>query len=390
MKSSYLPNLAPEGTDASKRTTGILPSQHIDQLIEAGRITAAVPFDDDQVQPASLDLRLGPVAYRMAASFLPGTRSTVDKKLHDLAVATLDLSQPTVLERGFVYLIPLLEELRLPKDLSARANPKSTTGRLDIFTRLIADYSDEFETVPAGYRGTIYAEVTPRTFSILVRTGVRLNQLRFLRGNPPPSDAVLQDIHRRNVLVYLSDDEPGTPNIGDGLKLSVSLQKADPDGVIGYQAKHSASVIDLAKKHHYRIEDFWERIPSQPSGRFILNPGDFYILASKERVRVPPEFAAEMVPFDPSVGEFRIHYAGFFDPGFGFGTGEIQGTKAVLEVRAHEVPFVLEDGQTIGRLIYAPLLETPAKLYGVNIGSSYQKQDVALSKQFRPLTTPAA
>jgi dCTP deaminase len=386
---SYLPNLAPESADTSRRTTGILPSQQIEQLIQGGRVFASIPIEDGQVQPASLDLRLGRVAHRMQASFLPGSHSTVDKKLQELSVATLDLSQPTILEKGCVYLIPLLEELRLPKELSARANPKSTTGRLDVFTRLIADYSDEFEGVPAGYVGVLYAEVVPKTFSILVQTGVRLNQLRFQRGNPTPSDKALEGIHARDVLVYLADGTPGTPNIADGLKLSVSLQPPASSlaTVIGYRAKHSAAVIDLAKKQHYAIDDFWERIPPQSSGRLILTPGDFYILASKERVRVPPAFAAEMVPFDPSVGEFRIHYAGFFDPGFGYGTGDIKGTKAVLEVRAHEVPFVLEDGQVIGRLIYGPLTEAPTKLYGVgSIGSSYQRQDVALSKQFQSTT----
>ena len=366
-------------------TSGILPAQAIRGLAESGAITSDEPFVDQQVQPASLDLRLGPVAYRLQASFLPGVSSTVDKKLVDVRMATLDLRAPTVFERGCVYLVPLMERLRLPEPISGRANPKSTTGRLDVFTRLITDYGDEFERVAPGYSGPLYAEVVPRTFSIIVRAGMRLSQMRFLRGKPTSPDSALHEIHRENTLVFTDDDSPAQPMIGKGLKLSLSLARDEqsPQAPVAFRAKHNAPIIDLALINHYDVDEFWERIPAPRTGRLILNPGDFYILASRERVRVPPLFAAEMVPFDPSVGEFRIHYAGFFDPGFGYGLKDIPGTRAVLEVRAHEVPFQVEDGQVVGRMVYFRLLDEPDLIYGQGIGSSYQGQALALSKHFR-------
>ncbi len=364
-------------------STGVLPYQHIRTLIRNELVTATAPVADDQVQPASLDLRLGAVAYRLRASFLPGQLSTVARKLETLSMARLDLSSPTVFEKGCVYLAPLQESLRLPDGVSARANPKSTTGRLDVFTRLITDYGREFEWVPNKYSGPLFAEVVPRTFSIIVQQGARLSQLRFVRGRPLPSDSQLERLDEAENLVYVDGDSPGRAEIRDGLRLSINLTGDDPSEVVGYRGRKNAPLVDMVKVGHYDPEEYWDRITSRCDGRLILNPGDFYILGSRERVRVPPDFAAEMVPFDPSVGEFRIHYAGFFDPGFGYGDSDIRGTRAVLEVRAHEVPFVIEHGQVVSRLVYSRLLEVPDRVYGPSIGSSYQRQGLALSKQFR-------
>ena len=370
-------------------STGVLPYQHIRGLIQNRLITAQEPFLDDQVQPASLDLRLGAVAHRLQASFLPGARWKVADKLQALSMARLDLSSPTVLEKGCVYLVPLLESLRLPEGVSARANPKSTTGRLDVFTRLITDNGREFERVPDKYSGPLFAEIVPRTFSVIVQKGARLSQLRFMRGKPLPSDSQLKSLDEKEKLIYLDEESSARADIRDGLRLSINLRSEDPEEVVAYRGRKNAPLIDVEKVGHYEPEGFWDRITSRRDGRLILNPGDFYILGSLERVRVPPDYAAEMVPFDPSVGEFRIHYAGFFDPGFGYGDSDIRGTQAVLEVRAHEVPFVIEHGQVVSRLVYSRLREVPDRIYGASIGSSYQRQGLALSKQFRRATHKA-
>ncbi len=363
---------------------GVLPAEKIKELINSGYLTAPQRLLEDQIQPASIDLRLGPVAYRVRSSFLPGRHATVMRKIETLKMHEIDLSSSAVLEKGCVYIIPLMESLRLPPEISARANPKSTTGRLDIFTRLISDYGTEFERVQAGYKGSLYVEVVPRTFSVLVREGTKLNQLRFIRGfDPPHSDQKLDKLDRRETLVYLPNDEPVDATISEGLRISIDLQGISGQKMIGYRAKQHAPLIDLGQVNYYDPNDFWEAIPAPKSEGLLLNPDDFYILLSKEKVRIPPDHAAEMVAYDPSVGEFRIHYAGFFDPGFGYGDNDIKGTHAVLEVRSHEVPFLLEDGQFVGRLIYEKLLGRPEKTYGVAIGSSYQSQGLSLSKQFK-------
>lgn len=364
-------------------TTGILPSQKIRELIENGRLSTPAPIEDGQIQPSSLDLRLGPVGYRMQASFLPGPNATVESRIKDLAMTRIDLTQPTVFEKGCVYLVPLMEHLNLTSEFSAKANPKSTTGRLDIFTRLICDGGTEFERVPPGYNGTLYAEVVPRTFTVLVQAGVKLNQLRFIRGCPPPSDTTLQELDAQETLVYGEGDQPGEALINRGLMVSLNLQGCPEDKIIGYRAKQNTPAIDLLKKDYYDPDEFWEPIMAPRNRRIILNPDDFYILLSKEKVRIPPAYAAEMVAYDPSMGEFRIHYAGFFDPGFGYGASDVKGSHAVLEVRSHEVPFLIEDGQVVGRLIYERLLAHSDKIYGMGIGSSYQGQGLALSKQFK-------
>jgi dCTP deaminase len=365
-------------------TTGILPCQSIQELIAAGHIVGDPPIAPEQVQPSSLDLRIGPVAYRIRASFLSSRNARVIDKLQDNHLYKIDLTRPAVLERGCAYMAPLIEELNLPADISGKANPKSTTGRLDVFTRLITDFGSEFERVPAGYKGKLYTEIVPRTFSIVVEQGARLNQLRLRRGNPPPSDTELERLHEQETLVYTEDDSPADALISNkSLWLSVDLTGEVGSEIIGYKARRNTPLIDLNKINHYDPLEFWEPIHRTRSRSLVLDPRDFYILASKERVRIPHSFAAEMVPYDPSVGEFRIHYAGFFDPGFGYGADDIKGTHAVLEVRSHEVPFLLEDGQVVGRLVFERLLSAPDKVYGQGIGSSYQHQRLALSKHFR-------
>jgi dCTP deaminase len=370
------------GAASGERTTGILPSQSIRELIAKGRIVGNRSITEEQIQPASLDLRLGDIAHRVQASFLPGPGGKVEARVKELRMARVDLTSAAVFEKGCVYIVPLLEELDLPRDISGKANPKSTTGRLDVFVRLITDDGVEFERVPPGYKGRLYAEIVSRTFTVAVRAGMRLNQLRFVRGNPVSSDSRIRRLDEEENLTYMDEESPVKASVDRGLRITVNLEGASPDEVIAYKARKHAPAIELDRINYYAPEEFWEA-RKHGSNRLILEPGDFYILASKERVRVPPEFAAEMVPFDPSVGEFRIHYAGFFDPGFGYGSSDIKGTRAVLEVRAHEVPFLIEHEQFVGRLTYMPLLSKPEKIYGLQIGSSYQQQALTLSKQFR-------
>ncbi|MBI4458896.1 MAG: 2'-deoxycytidine 5'-triphosphate deaminase [Acidobacteria bacterium] len=365
--------------------TGVFPSQKIQEFIDKKQICASPPITAAQVQPASLDLRLGPVAYRVRASFLPGKFSTVEEKIRELGMMQIDLREGAVFEKRCVYIVPLLEECYLPENISGKANPKSTTGRLDIFTRLITDYGLEFEWVSPDYKGKLYAEVVPRTFTIAVREGMRLNQIRFIRGARPPlrESATLGKLHEEEPLVYAADDTPAATEIRHGLPISIDLSGKGEKDIVGYKARSHAPLVDLAKVNHYEPEEFWE--PIRSTRRIILNPDDFYILVSKEKVSIPPDLAGEMVAYDPSVGEFRIHYAGFFDPGFGYGLEQGKGTHAVLEVRSHEVPFVIEDGQLVGRLVYERLMEVPDKIYGTTIGSSYQCQGLSLSKQFKRL-----
>lgn len=361
----------------------MLPSQAIEKMIAAGQIKARTPVLEDQIQPSSIDLRLGSEAFRVRASFLASGTATITGKLEQYRLHTVDLKNSAVLEKGCVYIVPLQEELALPERISGKANPKSSTGRLDIFTRLITDEGRQFEIVPAGYRGRLYAEVVPRTFSVVVRQGERLSQLRLFQGGYAPDDQVLRQLESEETLVYLPDESPGEPKIQNGLRLSVDLAGDNSQAIIGYRAKKHAPLIDLAKVQHYELEEFWDPIRRNESRTLILDPEDFYILASRERVRIPAQYAAEMVPFDATVGEFRIHYAGFFDPGFGYGSGDINGTRAVLEVRSHEVPFIMEDGQIVASLVFERLLEKPRVLYGEGIGSSYQRQGLKLSKHFK-------
>jgi dCTP deaminase len=360
---------------AGKKAAGILPAHQIAELIAAKAILVARKPDRDQIQPASLDLRLGPRAFRVRASFLPGPQMTVAERLAMLTLHEIDLSASAVLETGCVYIVPLMESLALPGDLAAAANPKSSTGRLDIFTRVIADRAREFDTVPSGYHGPLYLEVSPRTFPIVARAGSRLSQIRFRRGSARLDDKALLALHRRSVLV------DNSPHVASGLVLSIDL--AGANDIVGYRAKRHTGLIDVDKRGAHDVLDFWEPIAPLGRAELVLDPDQFYILVSREAVHIPPDYAAEMVPFDPLVGEFRVHYAGFFDPGFGHSESGGAGSRAVLEVRSHEIPFILEDGQTVGRLVYERMIERPKMLYGRGIGSNYQAQGLKLSKHFR-------
>lgn len=368
--------------ETSTFSTGVLPSQHLRQAVGQW-IKADNEIGEEQIQPASIDLRLGTVAYRVQASFLPSQRSTVAEKISRLSMATISLESPTLLERDCVYIIPAMERFELPSDTSGYANPRSTTGRLDIFTRLIADYSSAFDRVPKGYTGKVFLEVVPRTFPIIVSSGMRLCQVRLVRGSPPAADSIISALDEEESLVFVDSESPGKAQIKKGLWFSVCLETSGENQVVAYKAKRNAPAVDLSKVNYYEPDEFWEPILSPRSKELVLDPGDFYILASKERVRVPIDVAAEMVPFDASIGEFRVHYAGFFDPGFGYGASDIKGTRAVLEVRAHDVPALIEDGQYLGRLRYMRLLCRPDKIYSQQIGSSYQSQELTLSKQFK-------
>jgi dCTP deaminase len=358
---------------------GLLARQDIRALVASGVLRSEAPVLENQFQPASLDLRLGNIAYRLRASFLPRRGVPISKRLESIALHEIDISKGAVLERGCVYLVPLQEALALPADIACSTNPKSSTGRLDVFSRVISDAESAFDRVPAGYSGQLYAEISPRTFSVVVRAGSRLNQARFRRGDAMVSDQELGALHAAERLV------DSDLNIGEGLRLSVDLLGEGSEGVIGYRAQRHTDVIDVDQVNRYRIHDFWEPIELRGRGELILDPGQFYILASRERVHIPPSVAAEMVPFDPVVGDFRVHYAGFFDPGFGSAAAGGTPARAVLEVRSFEVPFTLEHGQTIGRLVFERLASAPDQLYGGGMSSNYQSQGLRLSKHFKQL-----
>ncbi|WP_299905462.1 2'-deoxycytidine 5'-triphosphate deaminase [uncultured Paracoccus sp.] len=353
---------------------GVLPDTRIKALIAAGAISAAPAIIPEQIQPASLDLRLGTTAYRLRASFLTGKGRRVMERLPDFQMHQMDLTDGAVLERGCVYLVPLMERLALPKGLTAVANAKSSTGRLDLLTRLVTDDGTEFDRLPEGYDGPLYAEICPRSFSVLVRPGMRLNQLRLREGQ-----AVLTDPE----LVSLNEAQPlvtgGPALIDQGLGFSVDLRPETGD-LVGYRAKPHSGVVDLDRIGAYDAREFWDQLHTT-EGRLILDPGAFYILVSREAVAIPPDYAAEMAPYLAMVGEFRVHYAGFFDPGFGVGEAG-RGARGVLEVRCHEAPFVLEHGQVVGRLVYERMAERPERLYGEGIKSNYQGQGLKLAKQF--------
>jgi dCTP deaminase len=374
-----LETLNPADESYGRFSTGILPSHVLSRLLEQGReITAAEPFAKGQIQPASLDLRLGPVAYRVRASFLPGPQATVEEKLRTVFMHEIDLREGAVLEAGCVYIVPLLERAEFSARISGGANPKSSTGRIDVFTRLITDYAPSFDRIEPGYRGPLFAEICPQTFPVLVRKGSRLNQLRVRHGSPSFGDAALRRLHEQVPLV------DGEPNIDDGLALSIDLRgSADAGKRIGFRAKKHTGLIDVDKVGVLDPADYWEPIEANARGDMVLDPDEFYILVSRERVAIPPDHAAEMVPFNPLVGEFRVHYAGFFDPGFGYEPGKPPSARGVLEVRSREVPFILEHGQVIGRLVFERLTDPPPQGYGEGLGSNYQRQGLKLSKHFR-------
>ncbi|AVO39544.1 2'-deoxycytidine 5'-triphosphate deaminase [Pukyongiella litopenaei] len=355
--------------------TGVCPNQMIETMIADGTIRAEPEIRPEQVQPASLDLRLGTVAYRVRASFLAGENRKVTDRLAEFEMHRIDLTNGAVLEKGCVYLVPLMESLALPGEVSAVANAKSSTGRLDLLTRTITDGGMEFDRIPAGYDGPLFAEICPRSFSVLVRPGMRLNQIRFRRGQAVLSDVELAALNAEMPLV------DGPALIRDGLGFSVDLQLPGSD-LVGYRAKPHTGVIDLDRIGYYDPAEYWETVRAD-AGRIILDPGAFYILVSREAVHIPPDYAAEMAPYLAMVGEFRVHYAGFFDPGFGHAHAGGAGSRGVLEVRCHEAPFVLEHGQVVGRLVYERMALAPSRLYGAGIASNYQGQGLKLSKHFR-------
>jgi len=363
--------------------SGALASQHLRQLVSDSIISADETINENQIQPASIDLRLGSTAYRVRSSFLPGKNRTVQDCLNDMVMHEIDLSEGAVLEKSCVYIVPLLEHLNLPDYLSAAGNPKSSTGRLDVFTRLITDNGIEFEQVAAGYQGQLYAEIAPLTFSVLVRKGSRLSQLRIRSGKSTIDDANHAALQSN---VRLVDRELENYEIKNGVPISVDLNGDTKSGLVGYRAKRHSGVVDVDKSAAHSAAAYWEPLyankGSVQNGQLILDPGEFYILVSKESVHVPIDYAAEMVAYDTLVGEFRVHYAGFFDPGFGVPEAGGLGSKAVLEVRSFDVPFLLEDNQNVGRLVYERMLATPDKIYGQDMQSNYQAQGLKLSKHF--------
>ena len=371
---------------------GVLPDHALRGAARDGWISASTPLTDIQFQPSSLDLRLGPVAYQLRASFLP-YREPVQTRLRqndftdvDLVIDELSLTSGATFQRGSVYLVPLQESLALPRDVRGRCDPKSTTGRLDIFTRVIADDTARFDEIEAGYHGPLYVEVSPQSFPVRVYAGTSLSQLRLLSGATALSDSALERLYRETPLLFDDDGRPIPPSrrvINDGLCMGVDLSGRLTDGIIGYRAHANPPVVDLNRVGFYDPQEFWEPIKRSSRDSYILEANRFYILASKERIRVPPEYAAEMVVYDAGAGEIRTHYAGFFDPGFGYGAGDVLGTKVVMEVRAREVPFMVYDGQTSFKVGLERLASPPERVYGVGLGSSYQHQTLTLSKHFR-------
>ena len=355
--------------------TGVLPSQFLRRMIIQKKILASNPIEDDQVQPSSIDLRLGSNAWRLQASFLPGEENTVKDQLKNMKMHKIDLSKGYIFEKNCVYLVRLQEALFLDEEIEAVSNTKSSIGRLDLLTRIITDYGTEFDRIPKAYKGPLYAEINPRSFSVLVQTGIRLNQIRFRRGKVTLSDDELRGVN--NTIGFIENRSI----IDGGVSFSVDL-KGDGRNLVGYKAKAHTPLINLSKENYYPISDFWDPIYAG-KGKLILDPGAFYILVSKEQVTIPPDYAAEMAPYLAVIGEFRVHYAGFFDPGFGYKTNGGEGARGVLEVRCYEAPFALKDGQNIGRLIYERMIESPDILYGLELNSNYQGQQLKLSKHFR-------
>ncbi|MDY0092234.1 MAG: 2'-deoxycytidine 5'-triphosphate deaminase [Candidatus Vecturithrix sp.] len=368
-----------------REQSGILTYRLLQQLVETGVVNVDQPVTPAQYQPASLDLRLGKAAYRIRSSFVPGSL-TVEEVLRDLQMYTIDLETNGILEKNQVYLAPLQESLALPPDLRARANPKSTTGRLDMLTRVISDHNSRFDDVQAGYCGQLYLEIVPKSFTVRVKPGLCLNQLRFVQGEPHLDDQELVALYQHTPLLYDNTDTPIFPEaacIQDGLLMSVDLQGEKNQGIIGYKARKNSDIIDLTRLRFYQVNDFWEPIQRQKRDQLILEPEEFHLLCSQEKVRIPPDYSAEMVAYDIGAGEFRVHYAGFFDPGFGYGSGDIPGTYAVLEVRSHDVPYRISHGQPFCKIQYARNSERPQVVYGTDLESNYQRQKLSLSKQFQ-------
>jgi dCTP deaminase len=365
--------------------TGVLPSQLLREAISREWLIAGEwRIPPEAVQPASVDLRLGEHAWALRCSFLPDTRSTVEEKVKDLAFERIDLRDGATLERDRPYLVPLIERLRLPADVRAKANPKSSTGRLDVFTRVLTDRSHRFDEIAAGYHGGLYLEVVPRTFAIRVRTGLALNQVRLIRGDARLSDEQLLGLHGESPLLYL-DSAPipaAELSLAEGLFLSLDVS-GPAESIVGYRAKKNSLPIDLAREGALRWQEYWEPVHPEPGGRIVLEPEVFYLLLSAEGVSVPPCYAADMLAYDPTAGELRTHYAGFFDPGFGYSRArEAHGARAALEVRARDVSFMVEHRQPVCKLAFERTAGEPDVLYGEEVGSNYQHQQTMLSKHF--------
>ena len=375
----------------SDSLSGVVPSQGLAQAIEEGWVSSGdYRIRPESIQPASLDLRLADHAWALRCSFLPSSGTTVMDRVNDLALDRVDLRDGATLERDRPYLIPLLEELALPPHVRAKANPKSSTGRLDVFTRVITDGNHRFDEIPAGYRGRLYLEVVPRSFAVRVQERLSLNQLRLVAGDPRVSDREIQRLHDEFPLLYIDQHAlpSGDLSISDGLFLSVDLS-GPHNRVVGYRAKKNSFRLDMTQIHHYRWRDYWEPVMPEAKGRIVLDPEVFYLLISAEGVCVPPDYAAEMMAYDPTAGELRTHYAGFFDPGFGFDpTGRRSGSRAALEVRARDVPFMVEHRQPICKLGFEHMLAVPDRLYGSDVGSNYQGQETMLSKHFTEQAAP--
>ena len=364
-------------------SAGIAPDSQLIGAVERGWITAGdYRIREDSIQPASIDLRLGERAWALRCSFLPDTGSSVMDRVHDLAQEELNIRDGVQLERDRPYLIELLESVSLPSHIRARANPKSSTGRLDVFTRVITDGNHRFDEIPAGYSGKLYLEVVPRSFAVRVQKLLSLNQMRLVQGDARVGDDALRRLHADTPLLYRGSDPAETLALADGLFLSLDL-KGPRSRVVGYRAKRHSHRIDMTKIRSYQWRDYWEPVYPEKGGRIVLDPEVFYLLLSDEGVCVPPDYAAEMMAYDPTAGELRTHYAGFFDPGFGYDpTGRRPGSRAALEVRARDVPFMVEDGQPICKLAFESMIERPDRLYGSDVGSNYQGQETMLSKHF--------
>lgn len=381
MASSTTQELLPNLEELPERKSGIWPSQRIWAAVELKQIRGEDRVTREQIQPASLDLRLGGIAHRIPASFLPGRNTKVKDKVDFLSEERVSIENGAILRKGNVYIVQLQETLDLKKRMSGFSNPKSSTGRLDVFCRVITDYGTEFDTIHERYTGPLWLEIVPRSFDVKVYRGTRLAQVRLRQGTPPSSDTFVRKLNEALKIVRGGDR---LDDIKDGaIALSVDAIGEPVSGLIGYKAKTTAEYIDVEKINYYDPDFFWERIYRKEGRGIILETNDFHILATKERVALPENYAADMVAYDTLVGEFRAHYAGFFDPGFGYAGGEAQGTKIVLEIRSHEVPFIIEDGQNVGRVVVERLEEPTDKPYGSDIGSSYQHQGLTLSKQFK-------
>lgn len=371
---------------------GVFPSQALVTAIEREWVSSGeYRIRPEAIQPASIDLRLGDVAWALRCSFLPDVDSTVEEKMEGLAFQKIDLRDGAVLERDRPYLVPLIEELALPEDVRAKANPKSSTGRLDVFTRVISDRHHRFDDIRAGYHGRLYLEIVPRSFAIQVKTGLSLNQLRLARGDVRLDDDRIRELQAESPLVYL-DKEPVPQSelaLADGLFLSLDVS-GPADRTVGYRAKKNSLPVDLSQIRAYRWSDFWDPVFPEAGGRIVLEPEIFYLLLSHEGVSIPPRIAAEMMAYDPTAGELRTHYAGFFDPGFGYDPdGNRPGSRAALEVRARDVPFMVEHGQPVCKLGLEWMEEPAERLYGSGLGSNYQGQVTMLSKHFREQTAGA-